>query len=274
MALAKFLDAAIRKSEEGKVASRYKIVSTGKTYDNYLRNDAWEAFLDKMSDTHKAQFEKGRGSELKEGEKTPPKMASFGSSSRFVYNLLERVYGEEFEKVEFEKKLPTRVSPGVPNLDAYIQGDCEVFIEAKCREIYIDDNAYQKVYDHIGIELLPNFRWKGNYIRHFDIKQLICHFLGISAYILESGEKHNIKFVYLIYNPSDVVKEDNEEGTKILKQYGETLYEIYRFDMEKLFADIFEFQKNTNRTVRKKSGNYNHFEFVVADQNTIEQHLK
>ncbi len=270
MKLAEFLDAAIRESEEGKVASRYEIEGE-KTYKNYLSNGEWNEFINNMSDTHKAQFKNGGGSELKEGDKTPPKMASFGSSSRFVYNLLERVYGEEFERVEFEKKLPTRVSRGVVNLDGYIQGDCEVFIEAKCREIYIDESAYQKVYKQIGVELLPNFRWKGNYIRHFDIKQLICHFLAISASVLEGNTNPNIKFIYLIFNPKDkdVVEHiDSKYRDEIIKQYNATLAEIELFDMKKLFEDIFAYQK------RKGIKDCPEFEFVVADQNTIEKHLK
>ena len=297
MALAEFLDAAIRKSEEGKVASCYEIEGK-KPYENYLSNDAWDAFRNGMSKEHREQFGKGGGSELKENRGRwgiyPPKMASFGSSSRFVYNLLERVYGEEFDRVEFEKKLRTRVG-GVANLDAYIKSICEIFIEAKCHEIYSSHNSTEinECYERVFEDLASNLNWfrycnvgdstKTNYskysfyyndkqIKRFDIKQLICHFLGISAYILESGEKHNIKFVYLIYNPSDVVKEDNAEGTKILQQHQATLDEIVPSDMEKLFADIFEYQKeNLNKDY---SGDYDHFEFVIADQSTIEEHLK
>ncbi len=271
MGLADKLDEAIRKSES-ETPNRYKIVDndkgTERYYDNYLSNRAWEEFLDGMSDDHKGQFEKGGGKELSGEGKTPPKMASFGSSSRFAYNLLKGVDG-----ICFEKKLPTKVSRGVANLDANIvfeEDNFEIFVEAKCREIYTDPNAYQKIYNDIGIEICPPFRWREAEIYHFDIKQLICHFLAIAAAILERRCKPNVKFVYLIYNPTDVVKHINsEDGAEILRQYEATLAEIRRFDMQMLFGRVLEIQF---KRIKKHILDYS-FEFVVADQNSWREHF-
>ncbi len=270
MALANYLDEAIRKSESD-VDWGYKIEGKDKPYKNYLSNKAWDAFLNEMSDDHKLQFEKGGGSELKEGDKTPPKMASFGSSSRFVYNLLKEEMGkEEFKKVEFEKQLPTKVG-GMAHLDAYIPSDREIFIEAKRREIYVDENTYQVVYNRVGVECCPPFKMNGKKVLHFDIKQLICHFLAISASVLNGETKPNIKFIYLIFNPKDVVEHiDSKYRDEIIKQYNATLAEIELFDMKKLFEDIFAYQK----TKREGSKDCPEFEFVVADQGNIKNHLK
>lgn len=268
--LQNLLDSAIRKSESD-VESGYKIEGKDKPYENYLSNKAWKTFCDGMSDEHKEQFKKGSGNELDDKGKTPPKMASFGSSSRFVYNLLKEEMGEEeFKNVEFEKQLPTRVG-GSANLDAYIPSDREIFIEAKRREIYIDENAYQEVYDRVGVECCPPFKMNGEKMLHFDIKQLICHFLAISASVLEGKTNPNIKFIYLIFNPKDVVEHiDGKYRDEIIKQYNAALAEIELFDMQKLFEDIFAYQK----TKRKGSKDCPVFEFVVADQGSIKNHLK
>lgn len=55
------------------------------------------------------KFSEGSGKELEErkvGEYTyPPKMASFGSSSRMLFNLSKDTHG-----FQFEKKIPTTVA--------------------------------------------------------------------------------------------------------------------------------------------------------------------
>ena len=120
---------------------------------NYLSNDSWKSFLKEMSPIHKAQFLDGDGGELKEKKGRygiyPPKMASFGSSSRFIYNLSKNI-----DNFCFEKALPTRVGH-TANLDGYLKKDIDIFVEAKCREIYAShkktkvNDVYKKVYEHI-----------------------------------------------------------------------------------------------------------------------------
>ena len=88
----KALDYAIRDYECKKfhVESGYKI-GNKPPYWNYLSNGAWEKFKDSMKKVHRRQFEDADGGELKEKKGRwgicPPKMASFGSSSRFLYNI-------------------------------------------------------------------------------------------------------------------------------------------------------------------------------------------
>ena len=88
----KALDYAIRDGEWKKfpVESGYKI-GNKPPYWNYLSNDAWEEFKGKMKKAHLCQFEDADGGEMKEKKGRwgiyPPKMASFGSSSRFLYSV-------------------------------------------------------------------------------------------------------------------------------------------------------------------------------------------
>jgi hypothetical protein len=269
----KALDYAIRDYECNEKSVGYGYEIAGNKYWNYLSNKSWEEFLKSMSSLHRAQYNDADGGELKVKQGRwgiyPPKMASFGSSSRFLYNISKNI-----ECFQFEKLLPTRVG-GSANLDGYItRGDGDVFVEAKCREIYSShktievSNVYEEIYKELQ-KLYPEFSFKNNgrpikngkednehfnctfkfngkEIIHFDIKQLICHFLAISANILENENANkNIKFIYLIFNPNEVIEQVEKESYKkqITDIYGDTKKEITDyFDMERLFKSIFKIQ--------------------------------
>ena len=283
MELNKQLDAAIKKSENGAEEEVY-ITIEGKAYENYMSKEKWEAFLKDMKKEHLIAYVQGYGNEISEKQGRygiyPPKMASYGSSSRMIYKLLKTVEG-----IHFEKQLPTKVG-GTANLDGYLQrGETEIFIEAKCREIYtkhanIDikevynevleaisksDNAFQyttkKKETKTGY-LNYSFSYGGTPIERFDIKQLICHFLGIAAnYIKNKSAKNKICFIYLIYNPEDF---NIEELDKVYKRHK---MEIDLFKMNDLFNAIFDYQKEAlNRDTKAPE-----FEFKTANQTNIEE---
>ena len=78
----KTLDLSIKKTEIGSLQGGY---STVKLYESYMSNDAWEDFIIEMKRNHPEAYKEygaGSGGELKPKGKYPPKMASFGSSSR------------------------------------------------------------------------------------------------------------------------------------------------------------------------------------------------
>jgi hypothetical protein len=290
----KALDYAIRDYECNEKSVGYGYEIAGNKYWNYLSNKSWEEFLKSMSSLHRAQYNDADGGELevKQGRWGiyPPKMASFGSSSRFLYNISKNI-----ECFQFEKLLPTRVG-GSANLDGYItRGDGDVFVEAKCREIYSShktievSNVYEEIYKELQ-ELYPEFSFKNNgrpikngkednehfnctfkfngkEIIHFDIKQLICHFLAISANILENENANkNIKFIYLIFNPNEVIEQVEKESYKkqIIDIYGDTKKEITDyFDMERLFESIFEIQA---KRLGLEGEKYSLFKFHLVDQ--------
>lgn len=283
MNLNKQLDAAIKKSENGSEEEVY-ITIEGKAYENYMSNEKWVAFLKEMNKEHRIAYVQGYGNEISEKRGRygiyPPKMASYGSSSRMIYKLLKTVEG-----IHFEKKLPTKVG-GTANLDGYLQrGETEIFIEAKCREIYTKhaNIAIKKVYNEVleAISKSDNafqykenketktgylnysFSYGGTTIERFDIKQLICHFLGIAAnYIKNKSAKNKICFIYLIYNPK---KDFNIE--ELNKVYDRTIEEIELFKMNDLFNAIFDYQKEALKRDTKAP----EFEFKRADQSTIEK---
>ena len=297
----KALDCAIRdfelKDKDASIEIGYKIENEKNTYWNYLSNDAWGIFKDNMKPIHQCQFEDADGGEMKEKKGRwgiyPPKMASFGSSSRFLYNV-----SKDIEEFQFEKQLPTRVGHSA-NLDGYtMRGDVDVFVEAKCREIYSShikvkvSKVYQEVYDKLAAEkdllfsyeeicskdkehFYCTFKVKGKVIVHFDIKQLICHFLAISANILENANANkNIKFVYLIFNPKYNTCFDNEKishfNERIIKMYNDAKKEIESLDMKRLFAAIFDIQ--TQRL--ELQGKYSSFDFCIVDQKDYKEKIK
>lgn len=288
MNLQHILDYAIRDKDGKCYGEGYLVAKSKSVYDRYMSNKDWEIYLAEMSEDHRIQYEKGDGGELNEKRGRwgtyPPKMACYGSSSRIIYTLLRGV-----ANIEFEKKLATQVGH-TANLDAYLQtGDTDIFLEAKCREIYASHtkidirDVYKPVYEYIkqcnkkfGYSDEPSkannkfrcsFSYDGKKIIRFDIKQLISHFLGIAAGVLEGVIKDNIRFVYFIYNPKEL---GNKTLDGVYEVYDDTINEIRRIDVIELFKAVFEYQKK-NLKIEKEMPI---FEFVLANQNNIIDKLK
>ena len=283
------LDFAIRDGQE-ELDYGYEI--SGKSpYNNYLSNEDWERFLNSMSPLHLAQYNDADGGELieKKGRwgMNPPKMASFGSSSRLIYECSKSI-----PSFYFEKQLPTRVGH-TANLDGYLRcPESDVFVEAKCREIYSShlnqkiSLVYKDVYEYIKSENLDfsyeckpienelnymacSFLMNDKYISHFDVKQLICHFLGICANILESHANANVRFIYLIFNPNFDTDFSNQNihafQSKILEEYNETLAEISSFgDFKWLFDAAMNYQSEHLGLPKPQY----YFELILQDQRT------
>ena len=287
------LDKAIRDSEIKGDSSKYGYQIQEKTYVSYMSNNTWHSFLLRMSKLHKAQFNDGDGGELKEKKwrgdiYLPPKMASYGSSSRMIYNLSKDIVG-----FEFEKHLPTRVGHTAKLDGFYNVTDRDIYIEAKCREIYTShtkieiNSVYKTVYDFIKrrhnlfdvVEPSNNeevykctFKYGGTTIKHFDIKQLICHFLGIAANVLENDNYRPILFIYLIYNPNEVKDLMDNKKDEIISAYKDTLDEIERFGkFDWLFDDVIRFQEE-NLGLRRKENL--EFELILADQSGYKKLIK
>ncbi len=104
---AKALDFAIRdfelQNKNNRYSSGYRI--DGREYWNYMSKNSWNNFKGEMSDEHISQYVEGGGNELDERNSRwgmlPPKMASFGSSSRMIYNLSKEIPGFVFEKIMY-----------------------------------------------------------------------------------------------------------------------------------------------------------------------------
>ena len=301
MELNKILDEAIRlhETESSNLTAGY--VVNGKSYPNYVSNNSWTEFCNDMKANHPAAYDNyknGDGKELDErnvGNNTyPPKMASFGSSSRFIYNLIK--HDDSFK---FEEQLPTTVG-GTANLDGFKEtSNSYVFVEAKCREPYSKKNKfygqkYFELYDFISesdntpitidIDLTKGkehemevvFKCDSNTVEHFDLKQMISHLLGVGTAILKKEKYADkpIRFIYLIYNPELLEFENEESKNKICNIYYQACNEAEATISKELFKVVLLFLKgkyypdssvNIERVV-------NNFSFGICNQeNFIEK---
>lgn len=202
------LDYAIMRDETLKnpnLKSGYII--DGRPYGQYLDNKCFDDFINDMKTNYPTAYKmygEGSGSELELRKSrwetfSPPKMASFGSSSRMIFNLMKDTDG-----FLFEKQLPTTVG-GTANLDGFMETDSKyIFVEAKCREPYGEKDykvgrKYKELYDFINNseksnvschikdidgntkEMKVTFKVNDNPIHNFDMKQMISHLLGVAT---------------------------------------------------------------------------------------------
>ena len=225
MSIAKTLDLSIKFNETGASNEGKSYSLSDRQYENYIDNENWSVFVEEMKTKYPlayAEYGEGSGDELgiKKVGKYPPKMASYGSSSRMIY-LLSR----DIEGFQFEKKLPTTVG-GIANMDGFLQSEnIQFFVEAKCREpyspkSYIIDRKYEALYRYIdagpSVDIKCNiaiiddekmrvqFVAQGTIIMAFDIKQMISHLLGIATKKLNNPTEEKIRFLYLLYNPTSI----------------------------------------------------------------------
>lgn len=312
--LALALDYAIRDAEiknliidNAPLTYGYKI-NENTSFDNYLSKECFEEFKKHLSDKASVQYGKGGGSELKERKNktkvvvAPPKMASFGSSSRMMYNTANSIIDIR-SKFDYEKKLHTTVG-GTANLDGYVETDKHhIFVEAKCREPYgVKDNkiksAYYNLYHSINQEnialtckitnldgtpiieqpndeyMLVDFYFDKHKIEHFDIKQMLCHLLGIGTKILKENLyiDRDIKFIYLLYNPQKLDFADEDIKKTIINIRDKTCNESKVITKE-LFGVILKYLKDKRYSNSKVNIDdiVNNFSFIVCDQDNFKE---
>lgn len=259
-------------------------------YYNYMTNKDWEYYFNNMNDCHKKQYDNGSGGELKEGQ-YPPKMASFGSSSRLVYELSKDISG-----FSFEEKLDTRVG-GTANIDGFFHSGKEyIYVEAKRREIYGGSHknqdiseVYLPVYKKIkeecqffSYDLKPGdkngsnkvtFKFHNTPVDYFDLKQLICHFLGITYDIAKHPlQDIKVKFLYLIYDPHKVERLiDKKYTSRICTRYNNVeKFITQNIDcFRKIFNAILDYHVDTYRVNKPKIS----FEMILVNPNTYKDNF-
>ena len=298
MSISKTIDLSIKRNETGTEKENNYYLLADRKYENYIDNETWMTFVTEMKNKYPsayAEYGEGSGDELgiKKVGKYPPKMASYGSSSRMIYLLSRDIRG-----FQFEKKLPTTVG-GIANMDGFLQGEGKQFyIEAKCREpyspkSYIIDRKYEDLYRYIDAEptvdlkcnltildddkMQVQFVAQGTVITAFDIKQMISHLLGIATAKLNKPTVEKIRFLYLLYDPSAISIVNSKHEEKIMTAYNTQVRECHSIPFAHLFAVILDYLHytknvgNTNeqeRTIIKSA-----FSFELCDQNNYREKL-
>lgn len=285
MKILKDFDAAIANAEN--TPKGYCV--GGRSYDSYMSNDAWADYLDGMSAEHRSQYGDGSGGELKGKNGRPPKMAAFASSSRMTYLLSKDIPG-----FVFEKQLSTVIG-GVANLDGYQENSEQyTFVEAKCREPYSHKSPqtikqnYKPLYTYLQdkmpevfsstMEDIPDsrdmrvtFYCCSKEVVYFDIKQMLCHLLGIANKMLsETACNTPVQFLYLLYNPTKL-DFSQESRREILRIYQETCAAAESYDFANVFGHVVDFlmwEKEYSVTEEDVATLKNSFRFALCDQNS------
>lgn len=271
-------DLAKKQLDRGNLNEGYRM-DDGRLYSVYYTRKEWELFLMQMKSKYPLayhSFDDGNGGELKEkrfkGKLVPPKMASYGSSSRFLFML-----SKDIPHFEFECKLPISIlgiRPGTEaeaSLDGYLPSK-QIFVEAKCHEIYRPSKhkhnvKYDAFYDFLmdgtngrfswgldkGISRRGNpyeyfsYYWDGHRIESYDIKQVLCHLLGIGKKCLKDHCLDKVQLLYLVYKPGDqLLSFINSEQTRIsiLDAWTKERDEAESIDYGAIYKSILMFLRN------------------------------
>ena len=244
--ITEIFDRAKKQFDGGDMKAGY--IVNGRTFYSYYTNQDWDSFVGRMPEKVRIQFDDGNGGEMKEypieAPIYPPKMASYASSSRFMYEQ-----GNSFDGFIYEKKLPTGLGGYPANLDGYLESK-NVFVEAKCHEFYNYSRPELRKGHRMLLEgIIPRLDGKLDYDRskdilylswdnkdsgHFDFKQMLCHLSGIANMILSGGEK-TVNFIYLAYYPSKELLAfvDSPEDRQRILDF---------FNDEKIMAETIDFK--------------------------------
>jgi len=234
-----------------------------------------------------AEYGAGSGGELKEKGLFPPKMASYGSSSRMIYRLCK-----DIADFHFEYKLPTKIG-GVANLDGFAEKDNSyIFVEAKCREPYgkkahLIESKYKELYSYInnsgcnlkiktidnGAKIEVAFSVNECEILRFDIKQMICHLLGIAVKLLNMPTDKKVSFVFLCYNPKLIEILDEKKKKAVYETYDQMCDECSKIDFKALFEVIAKYlhqEMNVGYATKAEIDTMiSNFSFSLCDQDSM-----
>ncbi len=221
-------------------------VINDKVYPSYYNNNVFSSFVYQMMNYYPLHYEKysaGKGSELKPQNSTPPKMASVASSSRFCYIALR-----DCASVDFEHACPIKGIKGgtPPQMDAYIK-ESNTFIEVKCHEIFDehtiklssqyyemlfgDDNDFgfssKPVNTGTVFEISRSQFCVNDEQQMVDIKQLICHLLGIGSH---KNKDEPATLVYLFFIPKVYNEKEKAEIDSVFCELKKEIEAIFGND--------------------------------------------
>ena len=191
------------------------------------------------------------------------------------------------------RRKTNHVSLRVANLDGYREGNGQyIFVEAKCREPYSHKSPetikqnYKPLYTYLQnklpdmfsctLEDIPGTRdmrveffCQGNKVIHFDMKQMLCHLLGVAnKMLLNKPCDAPIQFLYLLYNPTELALSEKCKK-EILDIYYATCKAATSYNFKQIFACVVDFLMEereypaTKADVEKMKNN---FSFALCDQ--------
>lgn len=209
-----------------------------KTYDTYFNEELGKKILKKIDKGIKQRYKDGKGGEFKYkffsvASSSRFAVASFSNNVSDKIMYINQYSGEEISEILFEKDLPiNNISGTPPQMDVWIKTSHDIFFEVKCQEIfdeshhanikistqYRNNRIFNEIIDYYSIVLKEQTYVKEGKVKsyyllnrnmfnvstqtaHFDLRQFICHLMGIISY----KEKANsvVEFNYLFYKSDD-----------------------------------------------------------------------
>ena len=119
-----------------------------------------------------------------------------------------------------------------------------------------------------------SFKIQDRPVRYFDLKQLICHFLGIAYDIVKhSVNNAEITFLYLLYDPKDVEQYiDEKYRTKVKERFKEVVDFIENNTnlFKRIFDAVIRYQAETHNLEKPNIK----FDFKLVDQHKYKSEIE
>lgn len=251
-----------------------------KDYDTYFSESFGKEILERIDkNILDCYSEDGRGGELKSkffsvASSSRFAVANFSNNIFGKISFINQYAGEEIIEISFEKDLPIKNISGIPpQMDVWIKTSHNIFFEAKCHEIFDE-------YEHASIKLSTQYRNNAifneiikqyaidlstrecSYVKdgkirnyyllnrnmfkvftntsHFDLKQFLCHLMGI---ISNKEKDSEVEFNYLFYkndnNQFDKVYAELENELSVIKESFKWIFTKYKIKFSWFYNDKF-----------------------------------
>ena len=263
--------------------SEFGRLINGKIRDTYFTDDFGDIMLNSMSQDIVDAYKNGKGNEIDNGKffsvasSSRFAVASFTENRNEQLHYVQKFEGELIHKIQFEYPLKIKGIIGTPpQMDVYIKTSKETFVEVKCHEIfdesshsniklssqYMNNSLFREILEHYKINTdnrTCEHDNKGNCVKlllnrnhfnvlskstRFDLKQFLCHLMGI---VSKTDINENKQFIYLFYKNTDVkycsVYAELEEEIELLKTSFKWLFDKYNIT----FRVMYNTQFNTLR---------------------------
>lgn len=251
----------------------------GKVRETYFSNDFGEIILNSISKDIVDAYKNGKGNEIDNGKffsvasSSRFAVASFTENKNDQVRCIQMFDGEQIQQIQFERGLKIHGIKGTaPQMDVYIKTSKETFVEVKCHEIFdesshsvvklssqYEKNAmFKEILEHYKIDAVNRtceIDSKGNSVKllfnrnhfdvfskttRFDLKQFLCHLMGIAS---NTNQDENKQFIYLFYkNPDDEfgpVYKELEEEIELIKDSFKWLFDKYNITFKVVYNTKF-----------------------------------
>lgn len=253
---------------------------TTKMHDTYFTENYGKIILQKLDEKVRKCFKDGKGGEFKSkffsvASSSRFAVANFSDNVSDSIVFIQKFSNEVIKEIKFEKDLPIKNISGIPpQMDVWIKTSHDIYFEVKCHEIfdeyehaniklstqYTNNPIFNEIINKYEIVLstrersyLKNGKIQYYYLlnrnmfkvftksSHFDLKQFICHLMGIIS--SKKGLDSEVEFNYLFYKNDDPqfneVYAELEKELSAIKKSFEWLLSKYKIKFSWFYNDKF-----------------------------------